>query len=339
MRILVADDDQITREMIAFALNKDGHEIVTACNGSEALEVLAQNMCRVVITDYLMPGVNGRTLCKSIRNGEFGSYVYIILISGSRMEQSDVIAVFSAGADDFLTKPLDLAELRVRIGAAARILGLETRDATIFTIAKSVEARDAHLGHHLERMRRYTRILGEKLAEQPAYCDLIDAEYLRLLYMTSPLHDIGKVAIEDAVLLKPGRLTASEFEVMKTHTIKGAETLDAALASDPDSPFLKMARDIAITHHERFDGAGYPSGLKGDEIPLSGRIVAVADVYDALTSERVYKDAFSHDQARNLILSASGSQFDPGVVQAFLAAENDFLAVREEFADKFPIFA
>src|SRR5690348_4190724 len=130
MQILVADDDQITREMIAYALNKDGHEIVTACNGSEALEVLAQNMCRVVITDYLMPGVNGRTLCRSIRNGEFGSYVYIILISGSRMEQSDVIAGFSAGADDFLTKPLDLAELRMRIGAAARILGLETRDAT-----------------------------------------------------------------------------------------------------------------------------------------------------------------------------------------------------------------
>jgi putative two-component system response regulator len=339
MRILVVDDDQISREMIAYALSQDGHEILTASDGGEALEIVAQGKCRIVITDYLMPGVNGRTLCKSIRNGEFGAYVYIILISGSRTEQSDLVAGLAAGADDFLTKPLDPAELRIRIRAAARILGLETRDATIFTLAKSVEARDAHSGDHLERMRRYTRLLGEQLAGQPPFRGLIDGEYLRLLFMTSPLHDIGKVAIEDAVLLKPGQLTASEFEVMKSHAIKGAETLEAALASDPDSPFLQMARDIAATHHERYDGTGYPRGLKGDEIPLAGRIVAVADVYDALTSERVYKDAFSHEQARNLIVSGSRSQFDPDVVMAFQAVEEQFLEVREEFADELPALA
>jgi putative two-component system response regulator len=240
-----------------------------------------------------------------------------------------------------MTKPFDLDELRLRIRAAERILGLETRDLAIFTLAKSVEARDALSGNHLERVRQYTRALGEHLAEQPAFRRLIDAEYLRLLYMTSPLHDIVKVDIEDAVLLKPGRLTDDEFEVMKTHTIKGAETLEAALAQNPDAAFLRMARDIAVTHHERYDGTGYPAGLKGKEIPLCGRIMALADVYDALTSKRVYKDAFSHQQARNLILTGSGTQFDPDIVDAFLAAEGRFLAVREEFADEVevPAFA
>lgn len=336
MLVLVVDDDQVNREMIAYALDKDGHQIATAANGREALEILAGGKCRIVISDYLMPEVNGLTLCKSIRDGEFGSYIYVILMSGSRMEHADLMAGLSAGADDFLTKPLDLAELRIRIRAAERLLGLETRDATIFTLARSVEARDAHVGNHLERLRRYTRALGEKLAEHFKYRGLVDGDYLRLLYMTSPLHDIGKVAVEDAVLLKPGRLTANEFEIMKTHTVKGAEAIDAALANDPDSLFLKMARDIAVTHHERYDGSGYPLGLKEDEIPLSGRIVALADVYDALTSKRIYKDAFSHNQARNLILTGSGSQFDPDVVDAFLAAEGQFLAIREEFADEVP---
>lgn len=316
--------------------NSTGHDIVTARNGREALEILGKGDCRIVISDWMMPQVSGLTLCRSIREGEFAAYIYILLISGLS-DKADVVAGLSAGADDFMTKPFDFNELRVRIRAAERILGIETKDLTIFTLAKSVEARDALSGNHLERVRRYTPALGECLAELPAFRGQIDAEYLRLLYMTSPLHDIGKLAIEDAVLLKPGRLTADEFQVMKTHTIKGAETLEAALVQDPDSAFLRMARDIAVTHHERYDGTGYPNGLRGAEIPLCGKIVALADVYDALTSKRVYKDAFPHRQARNLILSGSGTQFDPDIVDACLAAETQFLAIREEFADEVPV--
>jgi putative two-component system response regulator len=338
MFILAVDDDEVTRALITYALEFDGHDVATATNGREALEILAEGNCRIVISDWMTPEVNGLTLCRSIRESEFSSYIYVILVS-SHTDQADVIAGLSAGADDFMTKPFDLDELRVRIRAAERILGLETRDIAIFTLAKSVEARDALSGNHLERVRRYTRLLGEYLAEQPAFRGQIDAEYLRLLYMTSPLHDIGKVAIEDAVLLKPGRLTADEFEVMKTHTIKGAETLEAALVQNPDAEFLRMARDIAVTHHERYDGTGYPAGLAGDKIPLCGRIVAVADVYDALTSKRVYKDAFSHKQARKLIFTGRGTQFDPDVVDAFLTAESQFLAIREEFADEVMAFA
>jgi putative two-component system response regulator len=147
------------------------------------------------------------------------------------------------------------------------------------------------------------------------------------------LHDIGKVGIPDAVLLKPGKLTPEEFEVMKQHARIGGETLDAALRAKPDAAYLQMARDIALTHHEKFDGSGYPLGLKGDDIPLCGRIVALADVYDALTAKRVYKEAFSHEKAKSIILEGSGKHFDPAIVEAFLKCEYQFITIRQRFAD------
>jgi putative two-component system response regulator len=157
--------------------------------------------------------------------------------------------------------------------------------------------------------------------------------YVQMLYLTSPLHDIGKVAIPDAVLLKPGKLTPDEFEVMKTHTITGARTLGAALASHPEADFLVMAKQIAESHHERFDGSGYPQGLKGTSIPLCGRIVALADVYDALTSKRVYKEAFSHERAREIIVQGAGSHFDPDLVAAFLATEREFFELSTQLCE------
>ena len=172
-------------------------------------------------------------------------------------------------------------------------------------------------------------MLAETLSQQESRGDDIDSEFLRLIYLTSPLHDIGKVGIPDNVLLKPGRLSDQEFEIMKTHATIGAETLGAAAKLYPDARFLHMARDIALTHHERFDGSGYPNGLIGHDIPLCGRIVALADVYDALTSKRVYKAAFSHEIACSTILSESGTHFDPDVVAAFSEIENEFRAVSE----------
>jgi putative two-component system response regulator len=154
----------------------------------------------------------------------------------------------------------------------------------------------------------------------------------QLIYLTSPLHDIGKVGVPDAVLLKPGRLSNDEFEIMKTHAALGAETLDAALKRYPSARFLKIARDIAATHHERWDGTGYPAGLSGPQIPLCGRIVSLADVYDALASKRSYKNAFSHQVARSIILEGSNTHFDPDVVDAFLQIEHEFLSIRERFS-------
>jgi putative two-component system response regulator len=159
------------------------------------------------------------------------------------------------------------------------------------------------------------------------------AEFVRLIYLTSPLHDIGKVGIPDCVLLKPGRLSDREFSIMKTHAAIGAQTLDAALQEFPGVGFLRMGRDIAASHHERYDGSGYPNKLKGESIPLCGRIVALADVYDALTSRRIYKDSFTHEVARAMILAESGSHFDPEIVTAFEQNEPRFLDILERFAE------
>ena len=224
----------------------------------------------------------------------------------------------------------------MRIKTAERILSLETRDVAIFAMAKLAESRDPETGAHLERMQSYSRTLAWNLANREEFANLIDREYLRLINATSPLHDIGKVGVPDRILLKPGKLTDEEFEIMKTHATLGASTLDAALQHFPGAKFLEMARDIAAAHHEKYNGKGYPRGLSGNDIPLSARIVAVADVYDALTTKRVYKDAWTHEAARDLIVKESGQHFDPTVVQAFLACEEQFIAIADRLREKDP---
>ena len=176
-------------------------------------------------------------------------------------------------------------------------------------------------------------MIAQHLSRQEEYSGQVDGEYVRTIYLTSPLHDIGKVGIPDSVLLKPGRLTDREWDIMKQHTVIGAETLLAVAREHPEVAFLDVAHQIALTHHECFDGSGYPRGLSGEQIPLCGRIVALADVYDALTTRRVYKDAFSHDVARSIILKGSGVHFDPGIVVGFLASEEEFIRIRDQFTD------
>jgi putative two-component system response regulator len=264
--------------------------------------------------------------------------VYVILLT-SRGSTAERVRGLSAGADDFMTKPFEPQELLARMLAAERLLSLETRDVAIFAMAKLAESRDVETGAHLERVMNYSRVLAQQLPAMGRYVDEIDPEFVRLVYSTSPLHDIGKVGIPDGVLLKPGRLDDQEFEIMKTHAAIGARTLDAALRRFPGAKFLRMARDIAASHHERWDGNGYPAGLKGDEIPLCSRIVALADVYDALTSKRVYKNSFAHEVAKGIIVKDAGTHFDPAVVGAFLAAEAAFIAVREQYQESLALAA
>lgn len=204
------------------------------------------------------------------------------------------------------------------------------RNATILGLAKLAEYRDQATGAHLERIREYCKILAEELATKPAYAGYITKEYIEDIYHSSILHDIGKVGIPDSILLKPGRLTPEEFEVVKRHSALGGEALKEVEAKIEGQSFLTLGKEIAYYHHEKWDGTGYPRGLKGEQIPLSARIVALADVYDALTSKRVYKEAYTHEEARRIILEGRGTHFAPDVVDAFIAREEDFRRIREE---------
>jgi putative two-component system response regulator len=332
MKILIVDDDEASLDMLGNALTQAGHEVVAARDGREALAKLRDGEIRLVVSDWDMPNMTGEGLCRAIRGGDLPGYVYVILLTV--YQGSDYAAAgLSAGADDFVGKPFNPAELTARVRAGERILALETRDVTIFAMAKLAESRDPETGAHLERMRTFCMLVAQHLLATGQAPEVVTPEFVRLMFLTAPLHDIGKVGIPDSVLLKPGRLSDHEFEVMKTHTTIGADTLNAALAKFPSAGFLRMARDIAAAHHERCDGSGYPKKLTKDQIPLSGRIVALADVYDALTSKRVYKQAFAHDIAKSMILQEAGSHFDPIVIEAFLAQEAQFIKTRDRFAE------
>jgi len=336
MQILIVDDDDIALELLSNTLQEAGHKVESARDGEQALELLRTGLYRMVISDWVMPGLSGVELCRNIRSRHHAGYIYIILVS-SRDKPREIVEGLDAGADDFITKPFDPAELSVRVRAGERILSLESRDVTIFALAKLAESRDPETGAHLERMREYCRVIAKHLSQQEKFLDVVDGEYVQSIYVTSPLHDIGKVGIPDSVLLKPGRLTDSEYEIMKAHTTIGAQTLKAAAEEHSDVDFLRMGYDIALTHHEKFDGSGYPKGLMGEEIPLCGRIVALADVYDALTTERIYKAEFSHEVAKFIILEGRDTHFDPDIVDAFLDNEGMFIAIHQGFADNVPV--
>ena len=199
-----------------------------------------------------------------------------------------------------------------------------------FAICKMAESRDPETGEHLERMREYCKVLALHLQQQPKYNNIIDDNYINQLYVASPLHDIGKVGIPDSILQKPGKLSAQEFSIMKNHSRIGEHSLNEINRLYPGNTFISMGAEIAGSHHEQWDGSGYPRGLSGGEIPLSGRILALGDVYDALTSKRVYKDALTHEKSREIIVEGSGYQFDPDVVDAFIATENEFIAIKEK---------
>ncbi|MHA1598312.1 MAG: HD-GYP domain-containing protein [Alphaproteobacteria bacterium] len=208
-----------------------------------------------------------------------------------------------------------------------------TRDVSILTLASLAETRDNETGAHILRTQRYVKALAVHLKDHPRFTDALTDENIELLYKSAPLHDIGKVGIPDNILLKPDKLTVEEFEVMKGHAQLGADALRIAEKELGSNSFLSFAREISRTHHEKWDGSGYPAGIAGDDIPVSGRLMALADVYDALISERVYKAAFSHEQARGIIVDGDGKHFDPDIVQAFLAIETEFQTIAAEFSD------
>jgi putative two-component system response regulator len=333
MKILVVDDDEIALIVAKKILEKDRYEVELAEDVPSALNILRRSDIQIVISDWNMPELTGIDLCRTLRSTPSVGYIYIILVT-ARNSKEDMLLGLSAGADDFISKPLEPAELLVRVRNAERVLALETTSMMLFSLAKLAESKDVDTGKHLERVRAYSQALAEQMCKNPAIREQVSPHFPDLLYQTSPLHDIGKVGIPDYVLLKPGSLSDDEWNVMKRHTEIGADTLDACLKRAQSAEYLVIARDIAWAHHERWDGTGYPRGLKGEEIPLCARIVALADVFDALTMKRVYKVALPTDVARGIIIDGKDKHFDPQVVDAFLAIQEQFFQIKNSNSDE-----
>ncbi len=333
MKVLVVDDEAVSRRAIAETLRACGYQATALSDAREALPLVRAEGFQLVVADWRMSPMDGIELCHAIRSANLHRYVYFIMVT-SRNRSQDMGVGFANGVDDYLTKPFDPRELQWRVKVGQRIGELQSSQLTVYALAKLAESRDLETGAHLERVQCYCQTLAERLRQTSRYGHVIDDEYVSLIYQTSPLHDIGKVGIPDKVLLKPGPLTEAEFEVMKTHSLRGAETLEAAYHEFPNARFLRMAADIALTHHEKYDGTGYPQGLRGEAIPLCGRIVGLADAYDAITSRRIYKRSVSHEKAKAIISGERGRHFDPLIVDAFLELEAEFSRIRLHYAEQ-----
>lgn len=323
MKILIAEDELVSRKKLEKLLETAGHEPLSAPNGKEALRLWESAHPNMVITDWFMPEMNGLELIQQIRQRQGNRYIYIIMVT-SQGGTDNLVTGMEAGADDFITKPYNKEELYVRLKAGERLLNFESRDIVIFSMANLAEGRDSETGNHLNRIRLYSKILAETMLHADNPFVEITPFFIDNIVIASPLHDIGKIGIPDFVLLKPGRLDDREFEIMKSHATIGFEALNKALLKYPAAEYLRMSAEIAQSHHEKFDGTGYPHGKKGTEIPLSARIVALADVYDALVSKRIYKNSFPHEVSKSIIIGDRGTHFDPMVVDAFEKCESSF---------------
>ena len=340
---ILAVDDHSDNLWILEELLGGSYSLKCVRSGEEALRVAPLFRPNLVLLDVMMPGLNGRQTCRMLRAKPELRDTKIVMLS-ARTALNDRLAAYEAGAVDYIGKPFDHQEVLAKVKAWMQMVCKDevdkiwqeadkTREVMGSALVTLAAFRDTETGEHLFRMRWYSQALAEQLAMAGPYCPQIDELFLQQLYRASPLHDIGKVGIDDAILRKPGPLTAEEFEVIKQHTIIGGDILAHAATGLPHADYMKMATIIARYHHERFDGSGYPDGLCGMDIPLAARIVSVADVFDALTSKRVYKEAIPAVEAAQMIEDQSGRQFDPAVVAAFVARFQEFQQVQQRFAD------
>jgi putative two-component system response regulator len=308
------------------------------------------------LLDVMMPDMDGYEVCSHLKSGPSTADIPVIFLT-AKSQVEDEEKGFKLGAVDYITKPISapivLARVKTQLTlkAAADFLRDENaflefevqrrteevstiQDVTILAMASLAETRDNETGNHIRRTQNYVQALAMQLRDSGRFLDYLSKENIKMLYKSAPLHDIGKVGIPDNILLKPGKLMPQEFEIMKTHTTLGRDAIAAAeQLLDSPSSFLQCAREIAYSHQEKWDGSGYPEGLKGDAIPISARLMAVADVYDALVSRRVYKEPLPHEDAVEIIRRGRGSHFDPEMVDAFLAIDTVFYSIAYRFAD------
>lgn len=343
--IFVADDIETNLELIEIIFKEDPDlEIKTAENGKKLLDLMENTDCPdLLILDLMMPVMDGFEVLKAIKEHRDKSYFPIIVLS-ALSDKSSVVEALKLGADDYVIKPFFVEEIKARV---YNMLKLKERDELlnksidvletnlfeklhmiertqteiIVRLGKAAEFRDDETGKHIERIADYVELISEYMG--------MERDLKMMLKYAAPMHDVGKIGIPDNILLKPGKLTDEEFDIIKLHTIIGGRIL-----SGTTLPLLELAKEIALSHHERWDGKGYPLGLKGEEIPLSGRIVALTDVFDALTSDRVYKQAWSMEKTLDYIKEQRGRQFDPMVVDAFTALSDRIIDIKKTKADQ-----
>jgi putative two-component system response regulator len=338
-------------------LLKDRYRTRLANNGERALKAAAQQpLPDLILLDIMMPGMDGYEVCQRLKAEPATARIPVIFLT-AKTQVADEQMGFSVGCVDYITKPISppivMARVQTQLAlkAAADFLHdknayLEQevqrrtrevqviQDVTIMAMCSLAETRDNETGNHIRRTQNYVRALAQKLSGDPRFADYLRQNTPEMLHKSAPLHDIGKVGIPDAILLKPGKLTPEEFEVMKTHTTLGR---DAILAAEKligaEDTFLRLAREIAYGHQEKWDGSGYPQGAAEESIPISARLMAIADVYDALISPRVYKPGLAHEKAVAIVREGRGTHFDPRMVDAFLEIADEFQRIAKAFVD------
>lgn len=348
-RILVVDDSKMNRMIAGGILEKAGYEVAFAEDGLQALDLLKGDKIDAVLMDIQMPNMDGFEATRAVKKDEELKHIPIIIVTAISDKEA-LKSALAIGATDYVTKPFDAEELTLRIKNVVQIkrfndfladqnklLESKVKERTkeleeLFAVVKSTEIevikllgsvseyRDMETGNHILRVGYISEFLARKAGLSEEECEMV-------LY-ASMMHDIGKVGISDTILLKPGKLTDEEFEIMKTHSAMGRDML-----SSSDMPLLKASAEIALTHHEKWDGSGYPHGLKGENIPIFGRIVAIADVFDALKSERPYKKAFDDEKVKEIFTKDSGTHFDPTLAEIFLREYDQVLAIVSKFGD------
>ena len=347
-KILLVDDNTANLQVLRETLDGLGYKLLIAKNGKSALEIVRKAGPDLILLDIMMPDMDGYEVCRKLKAAASTQHIPLIFLT-AMADAEDEATGLSLGAVDYITKPInpELVRARVRnhlelkqyrdsleelVKERTRELQL-TQAVMIESLATLAEYRDPETGGHIKRTQNYVKALAVHLKNHPKFRDELTDEMIELLYLSAPLHDMGKVGVRDHILLKPGRLDEAEFHEMQKHTIYGHDALRVTEEKLGKSTFLRLAREIAYTHQEKWDGSGYPRGLKAEEIPLPGRLMALADVYDALISKRVYKPPMPHDDAVRIILDGKERHFDPDVVDAFFELQAVFRNIALTYAD------
>lgn len=357
-KIILVIDDTPDNLFLVTNLLKDLYTVKVANSGEKALQFLNETLIApdLILLDIMMPVLNGYDVLKKIKENPKLQNIPVVFLTAKSSVEDEKLG-FDLGANDYITKPISppilLARVKTQLENKAisdflrdknefleKEIEKRTKDVvaiqnvTIFAMASLAETRDNETGNHIKRTSNYVKMLAKKLQNHPKFKAYLTDEMIDTLYKSAPLHDIGKIGIPDYILLKPGKLTPEEFEIMKTHTTLGKEAIEHAekeLGYEVD--FLKTAKEIAYSHQEKYDGSGYPLGLKGDEIPISARLMSIADVYDALRSKRIYKNSLNLEMTLKIMKEGRGSHFDPDMLDAFLEIYDEIEVVASNFVD------